>query len=74
MAITNSKQKWELGSVVNVGFVRGLTVLWIKSEYDYLPDIYLLKSGAGKLAKYYEFTPHNGLARITAEEAVKWVR
>lgn len=67
--ITNTRQRWEIGSRVTVGFLTGLTVLAIKSEKDWLPDIYLLRKGQA----YYEFIPHNGIKRITLERAMKWI-
>ena len=61
MAIVNSKQNWEIGSRVNVGFLKDLLVTKIDPIYDGLPDIYTLESNDGKL---YQFTPHNGIERI----------
>ena len=59
--ITNTKQDWSIGKLVNVGFLKGLKVISWRAEYDGLPDIYTLESKNGNL---YEFTPHNGLVRI----------
>lgn len=59
--IKNTKQNWEIGSTVKVGFLT-LKVLGVRAEYDYLPDIYTLSSLDG--TKEYEFIPHNGLTRI----------
>ena len=59
--ITNTKQDWSIGSLVNVGFLKSLKVISWRAEYDGLPDIYTLESKNGNL---YEFTPHNGLVRI----------
>ena len=61
MEITNSKQNWEIGDRVNVGFMKNLLVTKIDSIVDGLPDIYTLESNTGNL---YQFTPHNGIARI----------
>lgn len=52
---------WEVGSIVNIGFVKGLKVMSVRAEFDGLPDIYTLQSSNGKT---YEFIPHNGLSRI----------
>ena len=60
MAITNTKQDWAPGKIVNVGFLK-LRVLGFRAIYDYLPDIYDLESLDG--SKRYEFIPHNGLTR-----------
>ena len=59
--ITNTKQDWSIGKLVNVGFLKSLKVISWRAEYDGLPDIYTLESKNGNL---YEFTPHNGLVRI----------
>ena len=61
MPITNTKQDWSIGKLVNVGFLKGLKVIAYRTEYDGLPDLYTLESKNGNL---YEFTPHNGLVRI----------
>ena len=59
--IRNSKQKWDIGSIVKVGFLN-LTVLAYKAIKDGMPDIYTLES-LDHLRRY-EFIPHNGLYRI----------
>ena len=59
--ITHSKQNWQVGNIVNVGFLK-LKIKDIKAVVDGLPDIYYLESIDGK--KHYEFIPHNGLARL----------
>jgi hypothetical protein len=59
--VQNSKQNWNTGSVVKIGFM-SLRVVAVRAEYDYLPDIYTMESMDGK--KKYEFIPHNGLTRI----------
>ena len=61
MAITNTRQNWQIGSRVNVGFLKNLLVTKIDAIYDGLPDIYTLESANGTR---YEFTPHNGIERI----------
>ena len=62
MAIINSKQNWQIGDRVNVGFMKNLLVTKIEAIYDGLPDIYTLENtNNGNL---YEFTPHNGIARV----------
>jgi hypothetical protein len=60
--ITNTRQNWTVGQVVRVGFL-SLRVLSVRSERDYLPDIYTLESMNGQ--RKYEFIPHNGLTRIS---------
>jgi hypothetical protein len=61
MAITNTRQNWQIGALVNVGFMRNLKVIKVDAVFDSLPDIYTLESSKGTR---YEFTPHNGLVRI----------
>jgi hypothetical protein len=57
-----SKNKsWNVGDVVNVGFIKGLKVLKVEAVKDFMPDIYTLQ---GKNGALYEFIPHNGLTRI----------
>jgi len=59
--ILNTKQKWDIGNTVRVGFLQ-LRVISCKAIKDGMPDIYGLKSLDGK--REYEFIPHNGLRRI----------
>ena len=59
--ITKTKQNWTVGQLVNVGFLKGLTVISVRAEFDGLPDIYTLEGKEGRL---YEFIPHNGISRI----------
>ena len=61
MPITNTRQNWHIGALVNVGFMRNLKVIKVDAIWDSLPDIYTLESAKGTR---YEFTPHNGLVRI----------
>lgn len=66
--IKSSKQKWEIGQTVKVGFVSGLIVqAAVPTPGDSLPDSYLLTNAAGD--KVYEFVPHNGLRRIEPSQA-----
>ncbi len=59
--IIHSKQKWEVGDKVNIGFMKDLEVESVKAIKDGMPDIYTLKASNGKK---YEFIPHNGLYAI----------
>lgn len=60
--IKNSKQEWEIGQKVSVGFMKDLTVVKkIPTPNDFAPDAYELVSEKGVR---YEFVPHNGLHRI----------
>lgn len=60
--IKNSKQAWQVGDVVKVGFVSGLEVVAvIATPGDYKPDAYAL--WAPNSNRFYKFVPHNGLFR-----------
>lgn len=62
--ITKSKQQWEVGQVVKVGFLTNLTVVAkVPTPGDYAPDAYILRSAKGA---EYRFVPHNGIERISA--------
>jgi hypothetical protein len=66
--IQNTKQNWEPGQNVKVGFLTLQVVAKIPTPGDYMPDAYALKSGNGT---FYRFVPHNGLARCySLEEAM----
>jgi hypothetical protein len=58
--ITKTKQDWSIGNTVKVGFLQ-LKVTGVRSEKDWLPDIYELEDSKGR---QYEFIPHNGLMRV----------
>ena len=57
--IRNSKQHWEIGQMVKVGFMTLRVCAKIPTPGDYMPDAYALESNG----KFYRFVPHNGLAR-----------
>lgn len=59
--IKTSKQNWNIGQVVKVGFMT-LRITGIRAIKDYMPDIYDLESLDGKIT--YEFIPHNGLHKV----------
>ena len=59
--ITRTKQNWDNGSIVKVGFMT-LRVLSVRAVFDGLPDIYTLESLDRSIK--YEFIPHNGLTRL----------
>jgi len=64
--INNSKQSWEIGAVVKVGFIAGLIVLAkVPTPADYAPDAYVLAKGIN----YYEFVPHKGISKISQDKA-----
>ena len=61
--IRNTKQCWEIGELVKVGFMQLIITAKIPTPGDYMPDAYLL-IGTGKNAdRKYKFVPHNGLER-----------
>lgn len=61
--ITNSKQTWEVGSTVKVGFMSLVVVRKVPTPGDYAPDAYICESAKGQR---YEFVPHRGLTRLDA--------
>lgn len=65
--ITKSKQCWEVGAAVKVGFLTLTVRAAIATPGDSLPDAYILTNAAG--TKLYRFIPHNGLEAVTVEDA-----
>jgi hypothetical protein len=65
------KQTWQIGDVVNVGFVQGLEVVRkVATPGDFRPDFYVLWQPAKD--RFYSFQPHFGLTRHeTLEEACR---
>ena len=60
--ITKSAQKWEIGQIVNVGFIKGLVVKErVATPGDYRPDLYVLWAPASN--RFYSFVPHSGIVR-----------
>lgn len=59
--ITNSKQSWQVGEVVKVGFLQLRVVSIELTPGDYKPDAYILCGLGASHAKQYRFVPHNGL-------------
>lgn len=60
--IQNSKQAWEVGEWVKVGFLQLRVTGKEATPGDYMPDAYLLTDKTG--TKTYRFVPHNGLQRL----------
>jgi len=59
--IKNSKQNWEVGQIVKVGFMAGLKVICKNpTPGDWMPDEYILERDGKK----YKFVHHNGLSAI----------
>ena len=65
--IRKSKQNWEVGQTVKVGFLTLKVIASRATPGDFLPDAYLLQNSVGD--KLYEFVPHNGCRRVDASEA-----
>lgn len=58
-----AKQRWEVGQVVNVGFVKGLVVkARVATPRDCRPDIWALWQPSTN--RFYQFQPHLGLSRV----------
>lgn len=64
--VKNSKQSWVVGQAVRVGFLSLTVIASLEATGDGLPGAYILTSGT----KLYSFVPHNGLNKISDEEAV----
>ena len=65
--VKNSKQNWQVGATVKVGFLSLVVKAAIATPGDYLPDAYILANQAG--TQLYKFAPHNGLEKIDVAEA-----
>jgi hypothetical protein len=65
--IKNSKQSWAVGRMVKVGFVSLRVIAPLAATGDGLPGAYILTNGS----QLYSFVPHNGLSKITPDEAVE---
>jgi hypothetical protein len=59
--ISNSKQVWEVGNAVKVGFLTLIICAKIATPGDYFPDAYAMTNAAG--TSFYRFVPHNGLTK-----------
>ena len=70
MMITKTAQKWEIGQIVNVGFIKGLVVKeLVKTAGDHKPDLYVLWAPSSN--RWYSFVPHNGIARHDSQDAAR---
>lgn len=60
--IAATKQTWNVGDTVKVGFITGLEVIAkIPTPGDYAPDAYALWQP--ETGRFYRFVPHNGIER-----------
>ncbi len=67
--IRNTKQVWEPGHFVKVGFLQLKVVAKIATPGDCRPDAYALESNG----RWYRFVPHHGIERVSSrEEAVAY--
>lgn len=57
--IANSKQLWEVGEAVKVGFLTLIVKAKVKTPGDYRPDAYALTNVRGD--RFYRFVPHYGI-------------
>lgn len=60
--IKRTKQIWEVGEVVKVGFMQLRVIAKVATPGNWLPDQYALTDASG--AKFYRFIPHNGCTRV----------
>lgn len=60
--IRTSKQTWEVGQTVKVGFMALVVAAKIPTPGNYLPDQYALTSADG--SRFYRFIPHHGCERM----------
>lgn len=65
--INKTRQNWATGQTVKVGFLSLIVVQCIPTPGDYAPDAYLLINQAQ--TQLYKFVPHNGVEKISREEA-----
>lgn len=61
--ITKTKQNWQVGSAVKVGFLTLTVIAAVATPGNYLPDQNALTNGKGA---FYRFIPHNGLVRCAS--------
>ncbi len=62
--ITNSKQVWEVGETVKIGFLTLRITAKEPTPGDHMPDAYYLTNARGD--RKYRFVPHYGLERLEA--------
>lgn len=62
--INKSKQTWQVGETVKVGFMQLRVVSLEPTPGDYKPDAYLLCGLGANESRKYRFVPHNGLERL----------
>ena len=65
--ISDTKQRWQPGQQVRVGFLTLTVRAAVATPGDGRPDAYLLSNAAG--TQLYRFVPHHGVEKIDLEEA-----
>ena len=65
--VKNSKQVWQVGETVKVGFLSLRILAKVATPGNYLPDQYALTDKTGD--RFYRFIPHNGLERCDSLQA-----
>ena len=65
--ITKTKQNWQVGATVKVGFLTLVVKAEVATLGDFAPDAYILANQAG--TQLYKFVPHNGVQKIDVSEA-----
>jgi hypothetical protein len=60
--INRTKQVWQVGEVVKVGFMRLRVLAAVPTPGNWLPDQYALTDLTGE--RFYRFVPHNGCTRV----------
>ncbi len=65
--IRDTKQQWQPGQQVRVGFLSLTVRAAVATPGDGRPDAYLLSNAAG--TQLYRFVPHHGVEKIDLEEA-----
>lgn len=71
--INRTKQNWNVGQTVKVGFMTLTVLAAVATPGDYKPDAYVLSAKGS----FYRFVPHNGLVKLdvfSALEAVSLVQ
>lgn len=58
--IQTTKQIWQPGEIVNVGFMKLRVLGLVPTPGDHAPDAYVLGATNGNI---YRFVPHRGLVR-----------
>lgn len=62
--ITKTRQTWQVGETVKVGFLTLRVTGVEKTPGDYKPDAYLLCGLGDKVSNKYRFVPHHGIERL----------